>query len=45
MTDVAVKLDVGHPRGSGSNKCLIDLLSVRWSLVDGSVPSQNSFLF
>ena len=45
MSDIAVKLDAGPPWGSGSNQRWFDLLSVRWFLVDGSVPSQKSFLF
>ena len=43
MTDVAVKLDAGHPWGSGLNQRWFDSLSVRLLLVDGSVPSQISF--
>ena len=43
MTDIAVKLDADHLWGSGSNQGWFDLLSVRWLLVDGSVPGQNSF--
>ena len=42
MSDIAVKLDAGPPWGSGSNQRRFDLLSVRWFLVDGSVPSQKS---
>ena len=42
MSDIAVKLDAGPPWGSGSNQCWFDSLSVRLSLADGSVPSQNS---
>ena len=42
MSDIAVKLDVGPPWGSGSIQRWFDSLSVRWFLVDDSVPSQNS---
>ena len=42
MIDLAVKLDVGLLWGSGSNQRWFDSLSVRWFLVDGSVPSQKS---
>ena len=45
MSDIAVKLDVGPPWGSGSNQRCFDSLSVRWVLVDGSVPSLKSFFF
>ena len=45
MSDIAVKLDAGPPWGSDSNQCWFDSLPVRWFLVDGSVPSQNLFLF
>ena len=43
MIDLAVKLDAGPLWGSGSNQRWFDSLSVRWFLVDGSVPSQKSF--
>ena len=45
MIDLAVKLDAGSLWDSGSNQGCFDLLSVRWFMVDGSVPSQKSFLF
>ena len=42
MSDIAVKLDAGLPWGSGSNQRWFDSLSVRWLMVGGSVPDQNS---
>ena len=45
MIGRAVKLDPGSLRGSGLNHRWFDSLSVRWFLVDGSVPSQKSFFF
>ena len=42
---VGLKLDASPLWGSGSNQRWFDSLSVRWFLVDGSVPSQRSILF
>ena len=42
MIYLAVELDAGPLRGSDSNQHWFDSLSVRWFLVDGSVPSQKS---
>ena len=45
MIDLAVKLDASPLWGSGSNQRWFDSLSVRWFLVDGSVPSPKSSFF
>ena len=38
-----VELDAGPPWGSGSNQRWFNSLSVRWCVVEGSVPSQKPF--
>ena len=43
MIGLVIKLDAGPPQDSGSNHRWFDSMSVRWFLVDGSVPSQKSF--
>ena len=43
MIGRAVKLDAGSLWGSGSNQHWFDSLSVRWFVVEGSVPSQKPF--